>query len=82
MLLGCALRRSEFAGLAVEQIQQRDGRWVVADLIGKGGRVRTIPIPAWVNVAIDLWLAAARVENGRVWRSISRGGRVWGNGLT
>jgi site-specific recombinase XerD len=82
VLLGCALRRAELAGVTVEQIQQRDGRWVVADLIGKGGRVRTVPIPAWVKVAIDEWLAAAGIDSGRVWRAINRGGRVWGKGMT
>jgi site-specific recombinase XerD len=82
VLLGCALRRAELAGLTVEQIQQRDGRWVVADLVGKGGRVRTVPVPAWVKVAIDQWLDAGRIENGPVWRAINRGGRVWGKRLS
>jgi site-specific recombinase XerD len=82
VLLGCALRRSELAGLTIEQVQQRDGRWVVADLIGKGGRVRTVPEPAWVKVALDTWMGAAPINSGRVWRSINRGGRVWGAGLT
>jgi site-specific recombinase XerD len=75
-LLGCALRRSELAELTVEHIQQRDGRWVLADLIGKGGRVRTMPVPAWVMVTINQWVEAAGIETGRVWRSINRGGRV------
>jgi site-specific recombinase XerD len=82
VLLGCALRRSELAELTVEHIQQRDGRWVLADLVGKGGRVRTVPVPAWVKVTLDLWTEAAGIESGRVWRSINRGGRVWGEGLT
>jgi integrase len=82
MLLCCALRRSELVGLAVEQIQQRDGRWVVADLVGKGGRVRTVPVPAWVKVAIDQWLDAGGIENAPVWRAINRGGRVWGKRLS
>jgi site-specific recombinase XerD len=82
VLLGCALRRAELAGLTVEQIQQRDGRWVVADLVGKGGRVRTVPIPAWVKVAIDDWLGAASIGSGPLWRAINRGGRVWGTGLS
>ena len=45
MLLGCGLRRSELAGLAVEKIQIRQGHWVIVDLVGKGGHVRMIPIP-------------------------------------
>jgi site-specific recombinase XerD len=82
VLLGCALRRSELAELTVEHIQQRDGRWVLADLIGKGGRVRTVPVPAWVKVTMDVWLEAVHIETGRIWRSINRGGRIWGDGLT
>ena len=38
MLVGCALCRQELAGLDPETIQSREGRWVLADLEGKGGR--------------------------------------------
>ena len=41
--------------------QQRDGRWVIVDLLGKHGRLRSIAVPAWVKQAVDLWCAAARV---------------------
>ena len=43
--LGCALRRQELASLDVDEIQMSEGRWVLADLCGKGGRVRTVAIP-------------------------------------
>src|SRR3984893_18832559 len=52
LLLGCALRRQELASLDIGDIQLREGRWVVADLRGKGGRVRTVAIPLWVKKAI------------------------------
>jgi site-specific recombinase XerC len=45
LLLGCALRRQELASLDVGGIQMREGRWVLPDLRGKGGRVRTVAIP-------------------------------------
>ena len=45
VLLGCGLRRSEVAALTMGHVQQRDGRWCVVDLVGKHGRVRTIPMP-------------------------------------
>jgi site-specific recombinase XerC len=41
VLLGCGLRRAELAGLAVEHLQQREEHWVVADLVGKGGHLRS-----------------------------------------
>ena len=49
VLLGCGLRRAEVAGLTVEEIQQREEHWVIADLVGKGGHVRTVPVPTWVK---------------------------------
>src|SRR6185436_16008904 len=44
VLLGCGLRRSEVAALTLRHIQQRDSRWCIVDLIGKQGRVRTVPM--------------------------------------
>ena len=44
LLVACGLRRGEVIALAVDQLQQREGRWVIPDLEGKGGRIRTIPI--------------------------------------
>jgi hypothetical protein len=35
-------------------IQQREGRWVLADLEGKGRRIRTVAIPIWVKQGIDV----------------------------
>jgi hypothetical protein len=37
------LRRSELAALESRYIQQRDGRWVFVDLVGKGKRIRIAP---------------------------------------
>jgi site-specific recombinase XerD len=48
LLVGCALRRNELAELDVETIQQREGSWVLADLEGKGRRIRTVAVPIWV----------------------------------
>jgi site-specific recombinase XerD len=36
VMLGCGLRRSEVAALKMGHIQQREGRWVIVDLVGKG----------------------------------------------
>jgi integrase len=58
-LLGCGLRRSEVAAQRLKHIQQRDNRWCIVDLVGKHGRVRTIPVPTWVKGAIDAWTSAA-----------------------
>jgi len=48
VLLGAGLRRAEAAGLRVDHLQQREGRWVIVDLRGKGGRLRSMPVAGWV----------------------------------
>ena len=52
------------------------------DLIGKGGRVRTVPVPDWVKAAVDDWTRAAGIVENRLFRSIRKNGAVWGEGLT
>jgi site-specific recombinase XerC len=63
-LLGCGLRRAELAGLMVGDLQQREEHWIIADLIGKGGHVRTVPVPSWVKTGVDAWLVAAGISAG------------------
>jgi site-specific recombinase XerD len=70
VLLGCGLRRSEVAALTVAHIQQREGRWVIVDLVGKGQRVRTVPMPAWTKAALDAWTQAVSIAEGLVFRSL------------
>jgi integrase len=82
VLLGCGLRRSEVAALTFGHIQQRDGRWCIVDLVGKHHRVRTVPVPTWVKVAIDAWATTAVIAEGFVFRPVNRGDRVSGDGVT
>jgi len=81
VLLGCGLRRSEVAALTSAHVQQRDGRWCIVDLKGKHGRVRTMPMPTWVKVAIDAWTSPAGVAEGYVFRPVNRADRVSGERL-
>jgi len=81
VLLGCGLRRSEVVALTFAHVQQRDGRWCIVDLKGKHGRVRTMPMPTWVKVAIDAWASLAGVADGYVFRPVSRADRVVGERL-
>jgi site-specific recombinase XerD len=82
LLIGCGLRREELARLTIEHIQQRDARWVLVDLVGKGSRIRTVPMPAWTKLAIDQWVAAAGIGEGRLLRAVNKGGRIVGEGMT
>jgi len=43
LLVSAGLRRSEVCALEFDHLQQREGRWVIADLIGKHDRIRTVP---------------------------------------
>ena len=82
VLIGCGLRRSELLALRVDSIQSREERWVVADLLGKAGHIRTVPVPAWVKTAIEKWMEASGISEGALFRSIDKTGRVWGTGMT
>lgn len=82
VMIGAGLRRSEVAALDFAHIQQREGRWVIVDLVGKGNRVRTVPMPSWAKAAIDAWASAAAINTGRVFRSIHKGGYLTGESMT
>lgn len=81
-LLGCGLRRSELAALTFKHVQMRDSRWCIVDLVGKHGRVRTVPMPTWSKNAIDAWTLAANVSEGHLFRPINRGDQVLGDRLS
>jgi integrase len=82
VFLGRGLRRSEVAALTFAHVQQRDGRWCIVDLVGKHGRVRTVPMPTWVKVAIDAWTSSAGLADGRVFRPVNRGDKVQGEEMS
>jgi site-specific recombinase XerC len=75
MLLGCGLRRSELVGLETGEMQTRQDHWAIVDLIGKGRRVRTVPIPQWVKQALDRWIKAAGITDGKIFRAVSKRGK-------
>jgi integrase len=76
LLLGCGLRRQELAHLKVEEIVEREGRAVIVDLIGKGGRRRTVAVPFWVKESVAAWTAAAGIKEGPLLRPISKSGKI------
>ncbi|MGH9622715.1 MAG: tyrosine-type recombinase/integrase [Bryobacteraceae bacterium] len=81
LLVGCGVRREELAALPIETIQQRDGRWCLVDLAGKGNRIRTVPMPAWAKAAVDEWLFAAGFQKGPLLGAVNKGGRLVRQGL-
>jgi site-specific recombinase XerD len=76
ILLGAGLRRSELTNLNCEHVQERDGRWVIVDLAGKMGRIRSVPIPLWAHAAITRWTDAAGISEGAIFRSVTRHGHL------
>lgn len=81
VMLACGLRRSEVVALTFAHIQERSGRWVILDLVGKHQRVRTVPMAQWCKQAIDEWVAQAGfpiTPEGHLFRRLNKGGRVTG----
>ena len=82
LLLGAGLRREELAQLRIEDLQQREGRWCLVDLAGKGNRLRTVAIPDWAKQAADEWIAAMPFAAGLLLGKINKGGRFVGQGMS
>ncbi len=82
MLLGCGLRRAELVAVKIEDLELREDHWVLADLVGKGRHMRTIPVPGWVKSVVDTWANAAKLQDGTLFRAIGKAGRVQGRGFT
>jgi len=79
LLLGCGLRRAELLRLNVNDLEQREARWVVPDLKGKGNRLRLVTVPAGVKARIDAWTASAGLTEGRLFRPVHKSGRLAGD---
>jgi len=75
-ILLCGLRRSEAVALTVKHFRLVGKRWIIADLVGKGLKMRSVPIPDWVKDAVDVWLGAAGIKGGYVFRRVRAGGRM------
>ncbi len=56
LLLGCGLRRTEASTILWDSYREIDGRMCLVDLMGKGNKTRTVPIPNWAVDALDNWL--------------------------
>jgi site-specific recombinase XerD len=82
LLLACGLRRHEAVGLRMEHLEQREEHWAIVDLKGKAGHVRTIPVPSWVMEELRAWLNAAGIDRGRIFRRVTKMGRILGEGMT
>jgi hypothetical protein len=56
--LAATVHGSARATYDIDVVYSRQPHWVIANLVGKGGHVRTVPIPTWVKSTVDAWAAA------------------------
>jgi integrase len=82
LLIGCGLRRGELLALSAVSVQLREDHWVIIDLHGKAGHIRTVPIPLWAKEALDRWTEASGITAGCLFRAINKSGMIWGQGMT
>ncbi|MBZ5651988.1 MAG: site-specific integrase [Acidobacteriia bacterium] len=82
LLLARGLRRHEAVALRLDDFQQREEHSAIVDLVGKGGHVRTVPVPDWVSNELNEWLIAAAIDRGKLFRRVNKVGRAWGEGIT
>jgi len=76
ILIGCGIRRKELTKLTPSQLQLRDGRWVIADLVGKRNKARTVTVPAWVKQAVDAYIEVCDIQSGRLFQALCRSGNI------
>ena len=50
---------------------------MLADLIGKGGHMWTVPVPGWVKSVVDAWISSAEVKCGMLLRPVGKTGKVY-----
>jgi site-specific recombinase XerD len=82
ILLACGLRRHEAVALRIEHLEQREEHWAIVDLKGKGGHLRTVPVPNWVMEQLQIWLNASGIDGGKIFRRVTKMGRVLGECMT
>jgi site-specific recombinase XerD len=82
LLIGAGLRREEATRMSFEELQLREERWVILDLIGKHSMRRTIPVPYWSKRLIDVWVQASGVTTGKLFRSVDKADRISGDHLS
>ena len=79
LLAGAALRRAEAASLSFEHIQLRDGVWLIANLVGKRNKTRSIPLSPWVKKNIDKWSDKAGINTGLILRAVGQNDYLTGS---
>lgn len=82
LLVGCGLRISEALAVTVEQIEERQSRIVLRDVVGKGNRVRVVPVPTNGYAALYEYLTRAGITSGCILRNVNYMGVAHGSRMT
>ena len=75
MLVGMGLRRGELVEVRWEDFR-KGGTGVVLDVLGKGNKIRTIPVPSWVLSSVREWALSSGLRKGILIRSMDRHGNI------
>ena len=70
LMLYCGLRVAEALAIEFSNIRIVDGRPCVFNLIGKGSKERTVPMPRWLFLALQEWVDAAGITSGKLVRGL------------
>ena len=62
------LHREKTGSSEGEQIQQKEARWIIIDLPGKIGKIRSVLLPAWTKVALYTWSSIVVNTDGDIIR--------------
>jgi len=73
LMLYCGLRCNEVSMVRWEHLQIRDQRPAIINLVGKGDKARSIPMPPFLYTAAHDWMLAAGIEDGYVLRALDGG---------
>jgi site-specific recombinase XerD len=81
LLVGCGIRRDELARLTVAQFLSRSGRWYLANVVGKGNRIRSIAVPEWAVAILLDWVNSLgkQAPDSRLIRSFGSVGEINGS---
>ena len=76
-----SLSATEPSGRLAPKSRHAESRSLV-NLVGKGKRLRTIPVPSWSKELLDAWLRHSGVIEGKVFRRVLKGGTRQEAGVT
>lgn len=83
MMLFSGLRREEICSLQIKHLQRREGKWVLLNFVGKGNKIRTVPINNDCKKILDKWLEIyEHTDDSYIFCGVHRSGTITGLQLT